>query len=288
MNKVQDNKLSTVKTFFFKELKEVLGARECKSYFELCCESWLGMSKSDLILDANASLSESELLKFLYGIKAFNKHVPLAHVLGEQWFYGLLFKVNEHVLIPRPETEELVDLIIKENQGVKNILDLGTGSGCIAVSLKKHMVDAKISAIDISKESLDIASFNSFKNNTIVNFINHDALDLESLFWGKKKWDVIVSNPPYIPIQEKSEMDKNVTDFDPALALFVPNDDPLLFYNAISQWAVKSLSPAGKLYFEIHENYGKDVCSLLSKIGFSEVFLIQDLQGKDRIVKAII
>jgi release factor glutamine methyltransferase len=287
VNKVPDNKLSSIKTFFFKELEILLGKRECKSYFELCCDSWLGMSKSDLILDAHAELSESQILKFLYGIKEFKKHVPIAHVLGEQYFYGLIFNVNKHVLIPRPETEELVDLIIKENQGVNDILDIGTGSGCIAISLRKALPNVEVFAIDVNKETLDVAVSNSLKNKAEVNFLLSDALGLSSSVVSSKKWDVVVSNPPYIPVREKAEMDKNVVDYDPSLALFVPDKEPLLFYDAIAQWAIKSLNIKGKLYFEIHEDFGKEVCELLSEIGFSEVILKQDLQGKDRIVKAI-
>ena len=288
MNKIPDNKLSSVKTYFFKELDVLLGARECKSYFELCCYSWLGMSKSDLILEASAVLSESQILKFLYGIKEFKKHVPLAHVLGEQYFYGLTFKVNKQVLIPRPETEELVDLIVQENKGEIDVLDVGTGSGCIAISLKKSLPNAVVSAVDISEGAIEVALSNSLKNNTKVNFVLSDALDLLASEVSNKKWDVVVSNPPYIPVQEKLGMDKNVVGYDPDLALFVPDSAPLLFYDAIGHWAKKFLKPTGKLYFEIHENFGQEVCDLLLGIGFSEVVLLQDLQGKDRIVKAVI
>ncbi|MFT6745900.1 MAG: release factor glutamine methyltransferase [Glaciecola sp.] len=288
MNKLSDNKLSTLKVFFFSELEDVLGNRECKIYFQICCESWLAMSKSDLILNADVLISESQILKFLYGVKKFKIHVPLAHVLEEQYFYGLKFKVNEHVLIPRPETEELVDLVIKENQGVKTVLDVGTGSGCVAVSIKKSLPLVAVSAVDISKESIDVAYVNSLINNVKVDFIIDNALGFESAELLNAKWDVVVSNPPYIPLIERDQMDENVVGFDPDLALFVPDNEPLLFYNSIARWAKKTLTVDGKLYFEIHENFGKEVCGLLSEIGFSEVFLIQDLQGKDRIVKAII
>jgi release factor glutamine methyltransferase len=286
MNKVPDNKLSSIKKFFYQELVQVLGVRECKSYFELCCESWLGMSKSDLILNPAITLSESQILKFLYGIKAFLKHTPLAHVLGKQYFYGLNFIVNKYVLVPRPETEELVDLIVTENKGAKNILDVGTGSGCIAVSLKKSLSTAEVSALDISKESLKVASVNALNNNCKVNFIIGDALSLSTSEVANHQWDVVVSNPPYIPIREKKLMDDNVVNYDPGMALFVPNDQPLLFYNSIARWALMALKKSGKLYFEIHEEFGKEVCQLLTNIGYSEVFLIKDLQGKDRIVKA--
>jgi release factor glutamine methyltransferase len=291
MNKVPDNKLSSLKVFFSKELEPVLGVRECKIYFERCAELWLGKSKSDLILEPHSSLTESEILKFLYGIKAFKNHTPLAHVLGEQYFYGLRFKVDDNVLVPRPETEELVDLVVKESAGVQNVLDVGTGSGCIAISIKKTLPNVVVTAIDLSEESIRIAENNSLINNVVIDFKVHDALELNS-FDGSgamlhDKWDVIVSNPPYIPIKEKANMDKNVVGFDPHMALFVPDDNPLLFYDVIGRWAIKSLADNGKLYFEIHEDFGKDVCELLDDIGFVQVHLIQDLQGKDRIVKAI-
>lgn len=288
MDKIPDNKLSSVKSFFFEELDEVLGKRECKNYFSLCCETWLGMSKSELILSPHRSLTESQILKFLYGIKSFKKHEPLAHVLGETFFYGFRFKVSKEVLIPRPETEELVHLIVNENANAKQVLDLGTGSGCIAISLDKSLESAKVSALDVSKSAIEMAVINNQINNSLVIFFNHDVLNLSSCEVSNVMWDVIVSNPPYIPAFEKEKMDKNVVGKDPDLALFVPNNNPLVFYDVIANWAINHLNNDGKIYFEIHEDFGKEVCDLLIKIGFSEVFLKQDLQGKDRIVKALI
>ena len=291
MNKVSDNKLSSVKKFSIKELEPVLGVRECKIYFERCADFWLNKSKTDLIMEPNSPLTESQILKFLYGIKSFKNHFPLAHVLGEQYFYGHRFKVDENVLVPRPETEELVDLIIKESTGDQSIIDIGTGSGCIAISIKKGLKKAAVTGVDISEKSIDVARGNALLNNVLIDFKIGNALDLDSLSDSNEnfgsEWDVIVSNPPYIPLKEKVEMDKNVVDFDPHIALFVPDNEPLLFYDSIGRWAVKSLTRHGKLYFEIHENFGKEVSSLMEEIGFSQVVLIQDMQGKDRIIKAV-
>lgn len=286
MNKVKDNKLVSMKIFFLDELTQVLGARTSKIYFERCCDSWLGMSKSDLILQKDVQLSESQLLQFLYGIKAFKKAKPLSQVLGEEYFYGLKLKVNNQVLIPRPETEELVDLIVKECKEAKHVLDVGTGSGCIAIALQKNLRQASVSALDVSSAAISIAKTNAKTHRAEVNFV---LADIRQGFTHKefqKEWDVIVSNPPYIPVFEKEQMEKNVVEYEPGLALFVPNDQPLCFYELISAYAFEKLKNKGKLYFEIHEEYGMQVKELLLTIGFDQVLITKDLQGKDRIVSA--
>ena len=286
MNKVSDNQLISVKSYFLKELTTVLSEREAVLYFERCCQSWLGLSKTDLVFQKNFLLSESQILRFLYAIKDFKKHTPLAYVLKEQHFYGLDFKVSTDVLIPRPETEELVDLILRENQNVKNILDIGTGSGCIPISLKKHLPLAEIWGIDISENALKIAKENAHNLGLKVNFICADALNLAKSEVSNITWDILVSNPPYIPNLEKSSMDKNVTQHEPSIALFVPDENPLIFYQAIAEWAINHLSIEGKLYFEIHEEFATEVEALLNEIGFSSIKIIQDLQGKNRMIKA--
>lgn len=284
MNKVGDNKLSSIKTFFCNELIPVLGERECQLYFEACCDFWLGMQKMDLAMDKDKALSESEILKFLYAIKDFKKSKPLAHVIGEVFFYGLNFKVSDQVLVPRPETEELVDLIVNENPSAKTILDVGTGSGCIPICVKNNLPSAKVIGVDISAEALKVAKENAVFNDVEVLFYEENALKMNENIGGIEKWDVMVSNPPYIPLQEKESMDRNVVDYDPGLALFVPNDEPLLFYDAISTYATQHLNTGGKLYFEIHEQFGEEVCEMMREKGFSKVRMHQDMQGKDRMV----
>ena len=201
-------------------------------------------------------------------------------ILGETEFYGLQFKVNEHTLIPRPETEELVEWILKEE--FSSALDIGTGSGCIAITLAKN-TNAKITAIDISKEAIDVAKENTKNNKVEIDFMLQDILQAETL----SKVDLIVSNPPYILNSEKQKMESNVLDFEPDLALFISDNNPLLFYKKIGVLAEKSLNCGGKLYFEINEKYGAEILEMLSKIGFVDIALKKDINDKDRMVKAI-
>ncbi len=283
--KVPNNKLSSVKDFFFKELS-FLDQAEVKRFFEFLCEAWLGLRKSDLILNPDMELSESEILKFLYGIKDLKKNRPVQYVAGLMWFYGLEIGVSEGVLIPRPETEELVDWIVKDYSNASFIVDVGTGSGCIPLALKSNLSGAKVLGLDISVVALEIASKNAFKLNLEVDFNEFDALNWYQYKF-EDKFDVIVSNPPYIPHSDKELMHENVLSFEPELALFVPNDSPLLFYQAIADFAKSNLKIGGALFFEIHEGFGEDTLKMLQVKGFSNLELRQDLQGKDRMIKAI-
>ncbi len=209
---------------------------------------------------------------------------PIQYVLGKAPFYGRTFLVDSNTLIPRNETEELVHLIIKENKeaGLK-ILDVGTGSGCIPISLALEMRDAEVFGLDISLKALEVAEKNAAELHAKVLFFQQDILaDLPAV----NDLDILVSNPPYIPDQQKSEMHSNVLDFEPGLALFVPDQDPLLFYRNIAEKGKKMLKPLGKLYFEIHEDFGKEVVSLLKEKGYSEIRLLKDLNGKNRMVVA--
>lgn len=214
---------------------------------------------------------------------------PIQYILGHTEFYGLPFKVNPSVLIPRPETEELVEWIIS-SLGIGhwtscNMLDIGTGSGCIAIALKKHLSEAQISAIDISAEALKTAKENADLNNTEVNFIQANILNLTSDFRLQTS-DIIVSNPPYVTLHDKSQMHANVTDFEPHTALFVPENDPLIFYKAIADFASKNLEGGGLLFLEINENYGEQIVELLNSKSFKNIELRKDMSGKDRMIKA--
>ncbi|MES2379385.1 MAG: peptide chain release factor N(5)-glutamine methyltransferase [Bacteroidota bacterium] len=218
---------------------------------------------------------------------------PLQYVLGYTEFYGLKFLVNPTTLIPRPETEELVQWALAEVAAagavaVSNILDIGTGSGCIAISLKKNLRNAQVSAIDISAEALQTAKQNAILNEVEINFIETDILNPQtnnSLL--TTHYSLLISNPPYVTLEDKKKMHTNVTDFEPHTALFVPEDDPLIFYKAIADFAVANLAKGGLLFFEINESLGKETVELLTSKGFKDVELRQDMSGKDRMVKAV-
>ena len=213
-------------------------------------------------------------------------HEPIQYILGEAYFYGLKFSVSPDVLIPRAETEELVDWIISEEKDpYKRLLDIGTGSGCIPISIDKNSATEQIEGWDISEEALKLARYNAERNSSKVQFSRHDIFDTTSVS-ESPKWDVIVSNPPYVLMEESALMEKNVTDFEPHLALFVPDNDPLIFYRAIAQFAAVHLQPHGSLYFEINEKMGEQTAGLLREHGFKDILTRKDLEGKDRMLRA--
>jgi release factor glutamine methyltransferase len=213
---------------------------------------------------------------------------PLQYALGYAEFYGLKFMVNSTTLIPRPETEELVQWAISSWQfgvGRGQILDIGTGSGCIAISLKKNIPNAQVSAIDISADALQIAKENAILNKVNVTFIEADILNIKSEI-DIPKFEIIISNPPYVTLEDKKLMHTNVTNFEPHTALFVPEDDPLIFYKAIADFALTNLKQNGLLFFEINESLGKETVALLESKGFKDIELKQDMSGRDRMIKA--
>lgn len=273
--------------YFKKELSYLYEPNELKQIIEIVITYYLNITKTELLLNKLEKIPESNKQRLLAVLKELKELKPLAYILGEWEFYGLPFKVNQHTLIPRPETEELVHLIIKENKGKATILDIGTGSGCISITLKKNNSSYNVSAFDISTKALEIAKENATLNNVEVYFKEYDIIKNRN----KKlndKLDIIVSNPPYIPIKEKSLMHKNVLDYEPDLALFVENNNPIIFYEAIAAFAKLNLTDKGKLYFEINENYGLEVYDMLKNKGFKRVELLKDINNKDRIVKALI
>ncbi|MCB0409895.1 MAG: peptide chain release factor N(5)-glutamine methyltransferase [Flavobacteriales bacterium] len=282
-----DNTIKAVKDYFKSELISFYDEAEIIAMYYVLMQHYFQLSKSQLVLSDKKRLSESDLLKIIYAVKDLKKNKPLAYILGEWEFFGLPFKVNEHTLIPRPETEELVQLILDENQGEINLLDIGAGTGCIPISLKKQMKNWKVSGLDISNEALDIAQYNAHLNDVEVTFFQYDILQNRNAHLDVKL-DVIVSNPPYIPEADKDQMNTNVLNYEPHLALFVANNKPLLFYDVISEFAINNLNKGGKLYFEIHEKYGKEVVDILVQKGFENVKLMKDINEKDRIVKAVL
>lgn len=281
-----DSKVSAIYKETVQELTSIYGLREAEIMGNMLFEDLLGLSKTDRLLRPELMLKTENIGKISSAVERLLRHEPIQHVIGYTHFYGRKFKVNKHTLVPRPETEELVELIIKENQKRHlKILDVGTGTGCIPISLALEMKESDVYAIDISAEALALAKENAQLNQANISFSKTDILTGELK---ENELDIIVSNPPYIPHLEKSEMDKNVLDYDPEIALFVPDEDPLLFYRVIGEKAQKALKTGGKLYFEIHEKYGKATAELLENQGYRQVSVFQDLQGKDRMVRAIV
>lgn len=271
-----------MQTFF---LESLVDHPEAKQFFNICCATWLGLTKMDRVVNPHYELSESEILLFLNGVKELKKNRPVQYVVGSTWFYNQEFLVEEGVLIPRPETEELVDWVVSEETAKKSFVDVGTGSGCIPLSIKKHIPAAKVVGLDISQEALAIAEKNAQQLHLSVEFREVDILDEQS--WGEEKYEVVISNPPYIPESDKEKMHENVLAFEPKIALFVPNNSPLLFYEKIADFAFARLAINGILYFEIHEDFGNQTLEMLVSKGFSNLELRKDLQGKDRMVRAV-
>lgn len=246
-------------------------------------EHFYGYSKIDIALNPNLEIdNHGAIIKALGQLKAGR---PMQYILKKEYFYDLAFGVDENTLIPRPETEELVQLIInRTGNKTVSLLDVGTGSGCIAISLKKNLPNAKVTALDVSDGALNVARKNAKSNVVEVDFMQVDILNEAQ--HPKLELDIIVSNPPYVLDKEKAEMRNNVLDFEPSLALFVDNDKPLLFYKAIADYATLNLKPLGVLYFEINEAFGIETKEMLEERGFSNVEIHQDIFGKDRMVSA--
>lgn len=271
--------------FIKSELKSFYPETEIKSISYLLIEKLTGFSRTEIIVNKNTYFSDEQRQVIESFTSKLKKYIPIQYVIGETEFFGYTFNVNESVLIPRPETEELVDWIRSENkkrEGLQ-VLDIGTGSGCIAISLKKELPTAHVDAFDISEAALKIAQTNAKINNASVQFHKVDILSKPRF---ETKWDIIVSNPPYVLENEKQEMHPNVLENEPHLALFVPDSDPLLFYREIAIFATKQLNNNGKLYFEINRAYGQATVDLLAELGFSNIQLRKDISGNDRMVKA--
>jgi release factor glutamine methyltransferase len=286
--RILSNKIKDIIEFFKQELQGLYDEREIKSFINLIMEEYTALNSAQLLVSGDKTLNESVLLKIKFAINDLKVYKPVQYILGKTFFYDLEFNVTPDVLIPRPETEELVKWIIddyKSHLQVFTLLDIGTGSGCIPVSLKKHLPQARVNAVDISEKALEVAKRNAKQNEVSINFMQLDILDRER--WQElPKTDVIISNPPYVCDSEKEMMQPNVLDYEPHLALFVSNDDPLLFYNAIADFALQKLKPNGSLYFEINENFVLQTKTLLEIKGFTNCEIRKDMQGKNRMIKA--
>lgn len=270
-------------------LKNCLGHQypdnELRGFGNWILEHLFDYTITDALLNADSTLTEKNSSDLEFIIKHLKQEKPIQQIVGYSWFYGRKFLVNEHVLIPRPETEELVDWMLKDSLNDTSILEVGTGSGCIAITLALN-TNATIVSIDVSELALKQAKSNALALNALVAFCKADVLD-DSSCESFGCFDVIVSNPPYVLESDKQMMSNNVLEYEPHLALFVSSDDPLLFYRAIATMATRKLNANGVLYFEIHENYGQETLDMLSLKGFKELELRKDLQGKDRMVKAV-
>lgn len=286
--RVAGNKLKHISSFFYSELSDSYPASEIEAMLAFAVESVLGFSKTELVLKAEENINQSDLLKLYDCAKDLKKNIPLQYILGETWFYGLRFKVNKHVLIPRPETEELVELILKENRIVSSILDIATGSGCIPVSLKKNLPKTTVLACDISADALHVAGENAVLNKTNIDFFKEDILQTTDFSVEPTSFEMIISNPPYIKESEKNKMDKNVLDHEPHQALFVEGEDEILFYRKIIDLCQKALIPKGRLYFELNPLTAQSVEDYAKKSNlFESTALIKDMSGKTRFFKAI-
>lgn len=271
--------------FYISEsLKPYYPETEISSFSRLIICFVTGKSFSDFLTNRDKVLSEEQEQKIIHIVDRLKTYEPIQYILEETEFYGLPFYVNQNVLIPRPETEELVELIINENEGKEvSILDIGTGSGCIAVALAKYIQKANVSAWDFSQGALDIAQQNAENNKVVINFMKVDVL---IGYPTDAKYDIIVSNPPYVLESEKKDMHANVLDYEPHKALFVPDNRALLFYERIADIAKEILNPGGKLYFEINQSKGQETVDMLEEKGFSEIILLQDISKHDRMVRA--
>ena len=273
---------------FIKTLKNEYPKEEVISFFNIVMEHYLGLTRLELALGPNKEISLEEKQDFNRILLRLQRHEPIQYILGEASFFGLKFKVDNNVLIPRPETEDLVSWILSdlsENDPVTslNILDIGTGSGCIAISLAKNLPQAKLTALDISKPALEMASKNAKLNGVEVQFINEDVLNLNSI---PGTFDIIVSNPPYVRDLEKKEMHRNVLENEPSQALYVRDTDPLIFYKQITILAKKGLKSGGLLYFEINQYLAEETEQLMKDSGF-ETIVKKDIFGNFRMIKGI-
>jgi len=279
--------LKHYKKYFFDSLQDIQDEQEIESFFFILTEYLHHLKRVDVALNPDFEISDAAIEKWNAILSELQQEKPIQYIIGEAWFYGLRFEVNENTLIPRPETEELVEWII-ESQKSKvqsqklEILDIGTGTGCIPISLKTNLPQANVSAIDVSEQALEVAKRNAVSNNVEVNFIQANILEVEDL---NQPFDIIVSNPPYVRNLEKQEIKKNVLDYEPHLALFVEDTDALLFYRKIAQLALKNLSPNGLLFFEINQYLGKETIELLQNLGFKNIELKKDMFGNNRMIK---
>ncbi len=288
--------LKEIQNIFHKELEDIYGKEEVDSFFYILTDEFLGLPRLALSLQPHFTITKEEEQPLFEALAKLKLEEPIQYILGKTEFFGLSFKVNDHTLIPRPETEELVSWVISQQTPTNkplNILDIGTGSGCIAIALSKNIPNAKVFALDVSAEALNVAEENAIMNGMEVKFLQVDILNRSNWNLAKTfldenlRFDIIVSNPPYVRNLEKDEMKNNVLNFEPGLALFVEDNDPLIFYRAIANFATKYLKNEGQLFFEISRYLGKEMVLLLEDFNFEHIELKKDIFGNTRMLKGI-
>jgi release factor glutamine methyltransferase len=281
--------VGSILKIFREELKNDYDEKEIKKFLYMLFDEWKGWNRANILLHHEELFSKEEVTRFYLTLEELKRHKPIQYIIGTAYFHDLKLVVTPAVLIPRPETEELVDIIIRENASKKHeefsILDIGTGSGCIALSLKKNFPHSAVFALDNSIDALQVAIENADRNGCQIRFFHQDIFQKAEQFVFPE-YDIIISNPPYISESEKKEVHKNVLDYEPNDALFVPDNDPLIYYRAIADFAMVHLSRPGLLYLEINERFGPEIRTLLSINGFDKVEVIKDINGKDRFIRA--
>jgi len=286
--KVPTNKIGDIRSYYAQQLFKFYNERESETFIFMLLEDYAGVSKSEIIMNPELTINESELLKIHFAVKDLKNYKPIQYILGRTEFYGFPILVNTNVLIPRPETEELVVWVVNDtgqNQEYR-VLDIGSGSGCIAIALKHTLPNLNIQAIDFSLRAIEVAEQNAKMNQADVSFHHINLLNKNE--WGKLGYyDIIISNPPYVRHAEKSQMKKNVLNYEPGNALFVDDKNPLLFYTSIAEFAKSYLNKNGSLYCEINQYLGDETCKLFENLGFKDIQLKKDIKGNSRFVKAV-
>ena len=278
--------IKALKEIFQDELAGIYPKEEALSFFYLLCEAYLNKSRIDIALTPILEIRPDMEASFLKALEQLKIEFPIQYILGQTEFMDLVFEVNKQVLIPRPETEELISWILNASSKElnKTILDIGTGSGCIPIVLAKHLPESSIETMDVSAKALEVAEKNAIRNKVHIKLIHKDILKVDAL---QNNYDIIVSNPPYVRESEKKLMQNNVLKYEPDLALYVSDSDPLIFYKQISKLAAKGLKSNGYLYFEINQYLGADICELLTSMGFKNIELKKDIYGVDRMIRAV-
>lgn len=273
--------------FFQSELQSIYDVMEIDSFFYLILENLHQLKRLDLALNTSLSMNSVDEKKWKEILTELQLQKPIQYILGETEFFGIKLNVNEHTLIPRPETEELVAWILddlKLDASKNKVLDIGTGSGCIPISIKKNKNSLAVHALDVSEEAIKIAKENALSNEVEIHFLHQNILETVGF---SESYDVVISNPPYVRHLEKVEIAKNVLDFEPSLALFVSDKNPLLFYDTIARLSWGNLNSGGFLYFEINQYLGQEMIDLVTQLGFQKIELRKDIYGNDRMLKAV-
>lgn len=284
--KVPSNLVRDIRNYYCEQLCSIYDKNESNTLILILFEYYFNINRIKMSLEPELRLSESEMLKLHFAVKDLLKNKPIQYIIGETEFCDLKFKVNENVLIPRPETSELVRLIANSHQPstISNILDIGTGSGCIAISLAKMIPQSNVYALDISEKALDVAKENATNNNVNITFI-HDDILTKTQTLTQTKFDIIVSNPPYVRELEKVDMHNNILQWEPHNALFVSDEDPLIFYRSILEFSKKHLKENGEIWFEINEYLGKEMKALCEEVGLSNIEIYKDFRDKERFLR---